>query len=407
MTHHGASSERRNDSAADRDDLADGRDVAATGRDTTAHLRDVQADDRDERAGRNADDLHDRLTRIERQLLGRLRAGEHRRRPGRLAELTEAGLARLRAHAAEQDASPPSTGPPSATCSTTSAPRSATAASTASTQPGTAAPPATTDRLPPGTAPTPRTTATSRPATATRPTSSGSSPTGADPTDATPVADRPDGRTTRCPSRWRGRSGIPGGASPTAAPTSPAEVTARLTRRRPTDPSCYRIAAMTQPPIPATTMPVSTFRAWLVPGCGDVEEPDADARVHRQAELGDRETRAGAHPRHQGEQGEVADAEQDAGAELRARGTHAQLDRLAGRQSQGEGTTQDPQREREVAHLRRNRGPLSRHEVAPPQNPGRPRPQEPGPRRGRPAGTGAARSGRPGNPRSAVRRPRR
>ncbi len=72
MIHHGASSERRNDSAADRDDLADGRDVAATGRDTIARLLDVQADDRDERAGRNADDLHDRLTRLERQLLRQL-----------------------------------------------------------------------------------------------------------------------------------------------------------------------------------------------------------------------------------------------------------------------------------------------------------------------------------------------
>jgi hypothetical protein len=77
MTHHGASFERRNDSAAGRDDLADGRDVVATGRDTTAHLRDVQADDRDERAGHNADDLHDRLTRIERQLLGQLTRPEN------------------------------------------------------------------------------------------------------------------------------------------------------------------------------------------------------------------------------------------------------------------------------------------------------------------------------------------
>ena len=77
MIHDGASSERRNDSAARRDDLADGRDVAATGRDTTARLRDVQADDRDERAGRNADHLHDRLTRIERQLLERLARSEN------------------------------------------------------------------------------------------------------------------------------------------------------------------------------------------------------------------------------------------------------------------------------------------------------------------------------------------
>jgi hypothetical protein len=72
MIHDGASSERRNDSAAHRDDLADCRDIAARGRDTTAHLRDMQADDRDERADRTADDLHDRLTQLERQLLRQL-----------------------------------------------------------------------------------------------------------------------------------------------------------------------------------------------------------------------------------------------------------------------------------------------------------------------------------------------
>jgi hypothetical protein len=103
MTHHGASSERRNDSAAGRDDLADGRDVAATGRDTTAHLRDVQAGDRDERAGRYVDDLHDRLTLIERQLRRRLTHLENTGvDPADWPELAEAGLARLRAHAAEQ-----------------------------------------------------------------------------------------------------------------------------------------------------------------------------------------------------------------------------------------------------------------------------------------------------------------
>jgi hypothetical protein len=103
MTHHGASSEHRNDSAAGRDDIADGRDVVATGRDTTAHLRDVQADVRDERAGHNADDLHDRLTRIERQLRGRLTHLENTVvDPADWPELAEAGLARLRAHAAEQ-----------------------------------------------------------------------------------------------------------------------------------------------------------------------------------------------------------------------------------------------------------------------------------------------------------------
>jgi hypothetical protein len=77
MIHRDASPERRYDSAADRDDLADGRDVAATARDTTAQVRDVQADDRDEQACRNADDLHDRLTRIERQLLERLAHSEN------------------------------------------------------------------------------------------------------------------------------------------------------------------------------------------------------------------------------------------------------------------------------------------------------------------------------------------
>jgi hypothetical protein len=102
MTHHGASFDRRNDSAADRDDLADGRDVAATDRDTTAYLLDVQADDRDERAGRNAGDLHDRLTRIERQLLGRLTRMENTDvDPADWPELAEAGLARLRAYTAE------------------------------------------------------------------------------------------------------------------------------------------------------------------------------------------------------------------------------------------------------------------------------------------------------------------
>jgi hypothetical protein len=103
MIHHGASPERRNDSAADRDDLADGRDVAATDRDTTAYLLDVQAVDRDERAGHNADDLHDRLTRIERQLRGRLTHLENAVvDPADWPELAEAELARLRAHSAEQ-----------------------------------------------------------------------------------------------------------------------------------------------------------------------------------------------------------------------------------------------------------------------------------------------------------------
>jgi hypothetical protein len=103
MIHRDASPERRYDSAADRDDLADGRDVAATARDTTAQVRDVQADDRDEQACRNADDLHDRLTRIQRQLLGLLARPENTViDPADWPELTEARLARLRAHAAEQ-----------------------------------------------------------------------------------------------------------------------------------------------------------------------------------------------------------------------------------------------------------------------------------------------------------------
>src|SRR3954447_1241459 len=77
MIHDGASSGRGTAPRAGRAALADGRDVAATGRDTTAHLRDLQADDRDQRAGRYVDDLHDRLTRIERQLLARLARPEN------------------------------------------------------------------------------------------------------------------------------------------------------------------------------------------------------------------------------------------------------------------------------------------------------------------------------------------
>src|SRR3954454_21035825 len=250
-------------------------------------------------------------------------------------------------------------------------------------QPGTATPQATTDRLPLRTASTPRTTATSRPVTATRPTSSGSSPTWpARPTPhRSPIAGT--GWTTRCPSGWRGRSGIPGVASPTAAPTSPAGTTDRTAPESPLPHRSDDAAADPGDHDAGQHLPCLASARLR-----DVKEPDADARVHRQAELGDREPRSGAHPRHQGEQGDVADPEQDAGAELRARRTHAQLDRLPGRQSQGEGTTQAPQREREVAHLRRNRGPLSRHEVTPPQKPGRSRPQEPGSRYGRPAGTG-------------------
>jgi hypothetical protein len=122
-----------------------------------------------------------------------------------------------------------------------------------------------------------------------------------------------------------------------------------------------------------------------------VENPDAYAGVHEEAELGDGEARAGAHPCHQDEQGEVANAEQDTGAELRARGAYTQLDRLASGESQGEGSTQDSQGEREIAHLGGNRGPLRRHEVTPPQDPRPACPQQAGPRRG---GTPTGFSGR-------------
>ena len=108
---------------------------------------------------------------------------------------------------------------------------------------------------------------------------------------------------------------------------------------------------MTQPPIPASTMPCQHLPRLARARFGNVENPDAYAGVHQEAELSDGETRAGAHPCHQGEQGEVANAEQDTGAELRARGAYAQLDRLASRESQGEGSTQDSQSEREIAHL--------------------------------------------------------
>jgi hypothetical protein len=103
MIHDGGPPERRDDLAADRDDLADRRDSAAADRDTAAHQRDVQADDLDEQSNRNADDLHDRLTRIRRQLLARLARLENTSvDPDDWPELTRAGLARLRAHAAEQ-----------------------------------------------------------------------------------------------------------------------------------------------------------------------------------------------------------------------------------------------------------------------------------------------------------------
>src|SRR4051794_18981282 len=164
-------------------------------------------------------------------------------------------------------------------------------------QPGTATPQATTDRLPLRTASTPRTTATSRPVTATRPTSSGSSPTWpARPTPhRSPIART--GSTTRCPSGWRGRSGIPGVASPAAAPTSPAETDPydRSQPRRPTPTA--------DPTAPGSLLPHRSDDAAADPGdhdagqhlprlararLRDMEEPDADARVHRQAELGDR-----------------------------------------------------------------------------------------------------------------------
>ena len=97
MVRFGASGERRDDTATDRDD------VAATGRDSAATERDAQADDRDDRAGRDAEDLRDRLTRMSRQGFDR-RAGleDVPLDPADWPELTPEGLVRLRAHAAAQ-----------------------------------------------------------------------------------------------------------------------------------------------------------------------------------------------------------------------------------------------------------------------------------------------------------------
>ncbi|MDT7580461.1 MAG: hypothetical protein QOK35_1725 [Pseudonocardiales bacterium] len=76
MVQFGRSAEGRDDSATDRDDVADGRDVDAAGRDTAATGRDVDAGDRDALAGSGAEDLHDRLARVRRQLLDRLAGPE-------------------------------------------------------------------------------------------------------------------------------------------------------------------------------------------------------------------------------------------------------------------------------------------------------------------------------------------
>jgi hypothetical protein len=102
MVHFGASGENRDDTATDRDDAAEGRDVAATDRDAAATERDDRAGGRDDRAGRDADDLRDRLTRTSRQAFDRFAGDDVVVDPADWPELTAAGLARLRAFAAEQ-----------------------------------------------------------------------------------------------------------------------------------------------------------------------------------------------------------------------------------------------------------------------------------------------------------------
>jgi hypothetical protein len=103
MVHFGASGENRDDTATDRDDVAEGRDVAATDRDAAATERDVRAGDRDDRAAEDADDRRDRLGLICRQAFDRLSGlDDVPVHPADWPELTAAGLARLRAFAAEQ-----------------------------------------------------------------------------------------------------------------------------------------------------------------------------------------------------------------------------------------------------------------------------------------------------------------
>ena len=95
--------ERRDSAAADRDDAADGREAVSDGRDTVADRRDVEAGEREQDARQDFRELDDRLTRIRQEILDRFARMETTTiDPADWPDITPAGLARLRAHAAEQ-----------------------------------------------------------------------------------------------------------------------------------------------------------------------------------------------------------------------------------------------------------------------------------------------------------------
>jgi hypothetical protein len=103
MTQFDNSADRRDELAADRDEAAGHRDFAASERDQAADIREAEADTCADDAHRQAAELGERLAGVRQQIVDRLRRVENATvDEAAWPDLTEDGLARLRAYTAEQ-----------------------------------------------------------------------------------------------------------------------------------------------------------------------------------------------------------------------------------------------------------------------------------------------------------------